>query len=158
ESISVYNRIMAYFSIDYMAVFTTFDLTPLLTTSGFLSIATIIPLAGYYYCKAGIKSMRYDKAKKQYYYTETKIGLMIFGFVLVCVAVALLLTILLQILTPYFQFLADLFPTGIPPAEIASIIPQLLIPTVLTLLIIFFVYWIGSKIMKTSVKKEELFK
>ncbi|MHA1131479.1 MAG: hypothetical protein ACTSQQ_11820, partial [Candidatus Helarchaeota archaeon] len=46
ESISVYNRIMAYFSIDYMAGFTTFALTPPLTTSGFLSIATITPLAG----------------------------------------------------------------------------------------------------------------
>ncbi len=154
ETISVYYNITSYFSIDYAAVFSTFDLTPILTTSGYLSISTIIPMAGYYYCKAGIKSMRYDKEKKQYYYNETKIGLMIFGFILVVVAVTVILTYMFDILTPLIGSLDAMLPIS----EFWGLIPDLLLPTVIVLLIVFFVYWIGSKIMKTAVRKEEIFK
>ena len=95
--------------------------------------------------------MRYEKAKKIYYYSETKIALLIVGFIIICVAVALILSIFLQIMEPAFQFLVDLIPTLYFP----GLLPDLLIPIVLTLLIIYFLYWIGSKIMKTGVKKED---
>ena len=120
-------------------------------------IALIIPWIGYHYVSAGIKSMRYDKPKKQYYYTETKIGLLITGFIMICVALTFILMIFLGYLSPAFDFLNPviaLIPFDL--SSIASFIPTLLIPVLLTILIIFFVYWIGSKIMKSGVKKESL--
>ncbi|MHA1652034.1 MAG: hypothetical protein ACTSYB_17770 [Candidatus Helarchaeota archaeon] len=151
SDISFSNRIMALFSIDFEYISSTMDFTPILESSGYLSISIIIPYVGYHYCRAGIKSMRYEKAKKIYYYSETKIALLIVGFIIICVAVALILSIFLQIMEPAFQFLVDLIPTLYFP----GLLPDLLIPIVLTLLIIYFLYWIGSKIMKTGVKKED---
>ena len=152
ESISITGRIISFISV-IGTVFSTLDFTSMFGPIGYLSIAGIIPLVGYQYCKAGIKSMRYDKAKKKYIYTETKIGLMITGFILICVAAVIILLILLGQLEPEFQFLIGLVPTG-PWFSYPYLLPQLLIPMVLTMLIIFFVYWIGSKIMKSGVKKE----
>ena len=151
-NISITALLIQLFSI-IGTVFSTMDFSPLLGQIGSLSIAGIIPLVGYHYCRAGIKSMRYDKVKKKYIFTETKIGLMIAGFILICVAVVIILLILLGALEPEFQFLIGLVPTG-PWFSYPYLLPQLLIPMVLTMLIIFFVYWIGSKIMKSGVKKE----
>jgi len=140
-----------------MALIATFDLPTFLNSSGYLSICTIITLVGYNYVKAGIKSMRYDKPKKQYYYTETKIGMMIAGFITVCVALVLIFMIFIGVLSPAFDFLTPLI--ALIPFDLSSIaayLPTILIPVLLTILIIFFVYWIGSKIMKSSVKKESL--
>lgn len=128
----------------------TFNYQILLLDSGFLSIALIFPFAGVYYVIAGIRSMRYDKAKKDYYVSTTKIGFLIAGFILICIAAVFLIMIVFGILDPSFQFLNFLeFPL---PGY-----PNFLIPIALTMLIIFFVYLIGSKIMKHGVKKEDLF-
>lgn len=140
-----------------MVLMASMDISAMVGPSGYLYIAAIIPWVGYHYISAGIKSMRYNKPKKQYYYTETKIGLMITGFVMVCVALALILVIFLGYMSPAFEFLNPviaLIPFDL--STIAAYIPTLLIPVVLSILIIFFVYWIGSKIMKSGVKKESL--
>ncbi len=150
--ITLYDEANLVFSGDIMFILLSIVL------DGYIYIALITPLVGYHYCRAGIKSMRYDKPKKQYFISETKIGLMIAGFVMVCVAAALILMIFLGYMDPSFSFLNPVNPTL--PAEyawVSMILPNFLIPVVLTILIIFFVYWIGSKIMKSGVKKEEMF-
>ncbi len=157
ENISITDRIMRFFdpsNPNYLDIM-TLTFPQLFQAIGFILIDIILPYVGYQYTRAGIKSMRYQKEKKKYYYTETKIALFIVGFIIICVAVTLVLTILLQILSPVFQFIADLIPAiAIPP----SLIPQLLIPVILTLLTIFFIYWLGSIIMKKGIKKEEIYK
>jgi hypothetical protein len=155
ENVSFTSRLMTYINSVFIAI-SSLNISSIIGESGWLYIAAIIPWCGYHFCKAGIKSMTYTKKKKQYYYSETKIGWLIFGFILICIAVTLLLTIFFEIMAPAFQFIVDLIPTI--PAEFAFLLPQLLIPVVLTILIIFFVYWIGSKIMKSGIKKEELLK
>ena len=156
ETISLtYLALKEYAIIEAAAV--SFDLQALIINSGFISINSIILLVGGHYVIAGIKSMRYDKPKTQYYYTETKIGLMITGFIMICLALVITLMIFLGYMDPSFSFLNPVNPAL--PAELAWIsmlLPNLLIPVVLTILIIFFVYWIGSKIMKSGVKKESL--
>lgn len=151
ENVSVVSRGMAYLSLDFGTMMASWDFTPLFLATGYLEIALIIPYVGYHYCRAGVKSMRHTKAKKKYAISEAKIGLLIAGFIFVCVAVALVLSIFLQLLEPAFQFLADLIPAFSYP----GLLPQILIPVVLTLLIIYFLYWIGSLIMKSGIKKEE---
>jgi hypothetical protein len=153
-NISFIGRFMNYMFLDYPTMMMTWDFSPLFLATGYLEIALIIPYVGFHYCKAGIKSMTYSKKKKEYFISETKIGLLIAGFILICVAVVLALMILLQYLEPAFQFLTDLLPA----IYFSGLLPTLLIPVVLSLLIIFFVYWLGSKIMKSGIKKEEMLK
>jgi len=150
-NVSVIGRFIFFFrSIDLLL--STLDFSTVASTLGSISLAWIIPLIGYHYCRAGIRSMRYDRKKKIYIFTETKIGLMIAGFILVCIAVVIILMILLGLLEPAFQFLVDLVPTFF----YTGLLPQLLIPIALTMLIMFFIYWIGSKIMRSGVKKEKI--
>ena len=155
--VSVTNKVMVLID-DVMSMMSTMDFSALFAGEGtMLYIAVIIPWVGYHFCKAGIKSMRYEKKKKQYYYSETKIGFLVAGFIIMCVAFVLVLTMLMQILEPAFTFLADfLAPYLGVLSGFAYLIPQLLVPILLTLLIIYFTYWIGSKIMKHGVKKEKM--
>ena len=152
EDISFVSNLMVYIG-DFSTLMMSGDYSGLLVRAGYLDLCIIIPYVGYHYCRAGVKSMRYDK-KKKYYITETKIGLIIAGFIAMCVAVALVFTILLQIMDPAFSFLVNLWPSHF---AFPGLLPQVLVPTLITLLIIFFIYWIGSKIMKKGIKKEELF-
>ena len=155
EDVSVTARIISYVE-SMMTSFMTLNLSTLIgpIESQFLYNSIIIPMVAFHFCKAGIKSMRYDKGKKEYYFSETKIGLLIAGFILVCVAAGFLILMIFDILDPSFQFIVDLIPTYI---SYPGLLPHLLIPIVLTMAIVFFVYWIGSKIMKSGVKKEEMF-
>ena len=132
----------------------SFDIQLLLQDTSFLSLAMIFPWVGVHYVISGVKSMRYDKAKKSYYVSDTRIGFFIAGFILICVAAVFLIMIVFGILDPSFQFLNFLDFLQYP---YLGLVPKLLIPIVLTMLIIFFTYWIGSKIMKKGVKKEVMF-
>ena len=153
-NISFIGRFMDYIFLDYPTMMMTWDFSPMLLATGYLEIALIIPYVGFHYCKAGIKSMTYGKKKKTFFISEAKIGLLVAGFILICAAVALVLMILLDYLEPAFQFLID----SLPALYFPGLLPTLLIPVVLSLLIIFFVYWLGSKIMKSGIKKEEMLK
>lgn len=150
EAICLTTKIMGFIAT-LEAAFTTFNLTPVLGNT--LYISMIIPWIAVHFVIAGFKSMRYEKAKKSYFYSRTKIGLLITGFILICIAFVFLTMFLLDMLDPHFQFIVDLVPTFSYP----GLLPKLLIPMVLTAAIIFFIYWIGSKIMKSGVKKEEMF-
>ena len=149
--ISVYTHVELLMGDIYSAM-STMDFTPILEPSGYLSISMIIPTVGYHYCKAGIKSMRYDKPKKEYYYSETKIGFLIAGAVIIVVAAVLVLTFFLEILTPFITNVLGMF--GVSVAGFEYLIPTLLVDILVMILIIFLIYWIGSKVMKHGVKKE----
>ncbi|MHA1265889.1 MAG: hypothetical protein ACTSRS_11725 [Candidatus Helarchaeota archaeon] len=139
-----------------MAGISALNLSTIIGASGYLYIAVIIPLVGYHYCRAGIKSMRYDKAKKTYYISETKIGWMIVGFIIVCIAAVYLLLIFLNFVDPTLEIFENLWLLS-PLNSYPGLLPQALVPALLTVLLIFFIYFIGAKIMKSGVKKEEMF-
>lgn len=152
ESVCLTTRIGAYV-MHIMTSLTTLDLSGMIGPSGYLYIAAVIPWVGYHYCRAGIKSMRYDKEKKTYIITETKIGWMITGFIIICIAAVFLLLIILDILDPTFSFFETLWLSS-PITSVPGLLPQALVPVLLTILMVFFVYFIGSRIMKSGVKKE----
>ena len=103
-NISFISRFIDYMFLDFTTMMMTWDFTPFFLATGYLEIALIIPYVGFHYCKAGVKSMTYDKKKKEYIISEAKIGLLIAGFILICAAVALVLMILLEYWNLLFNF------------------------------------------------------